>query len=459
MVYRIKKGLDVPLAGEPEPVVEAAPPVTRVALTAGEHHDLKPGVVVAEGDTVRLGQTVFFHKTYKEVRFVAPATGVVEKINRGKRRKLQSVVIRVEENERNDGEEPSLPALFEPCTIEQVRRMSREKVVSALTQGGLWPTLRTRPYSNIANPQSLPASIFVTAMDTRPLAAPAGMIIGEAGEAFNTGLHALTHLSNGQVYVCHAPGDTMPAFDGSRVRYVRFEGPHPAGLVGTHIHFIDPVTEGKEVWTINYADVIAIGSLLLKGQFPTERVVALTGPIAKRPRMLRTRVGACISELYADELLADAKEYRLISGSVLDGIEATGACDFLHRFSTQITALPLRPKRRLFGWIRPGLDLFSVANVLFSKLIPWRKFAFDCGYNGSARAIVPIGLYERVFPLETLPTQLLKALLVGDTGMAQQLGCLELDEEDLALCTYVCPGKHEFGPVLRSNLSHIEREG
>ncbi len=236
-----------------------------------------------------------------------------------------------------------------------------------------------------------------------------------------------------------------------------FAGPHPAGLPGTHIHFLDPVNATKSVWSINYQDVIAIGKLFTTGQLWTERVVALAGPVVEQPRLVRTRLGANLSELTAGELQPGSN--RVVSGSVLGGRTAQGAFAFLGRYHLQVSCLTEGNERELMHYLRAGVNKHSVMNIFVSKLMAAKKFAFSTSTNGSPRAMVPVGNYEAVMPLDILPTQLLRYLIVGDTEMAQKLGCLELDEEDLALCTYVCAGKYEYGPILRDNLARIEKEG
>ena len=454
MLYKVKKGLDVPITGAPTHTIDDAPPARRVALTTYEHIALKARLDVAVGDKVKRGQSLLTHKQFEGVHFLSPAGGVVREIVRGERRRLLSIIIETDESDNES------PRIVEPVAPEAINGLSRDAVVKSVLNGGLWSALRTRPYSKIPDPQSVPNAIFVAAMDTRPLAVPAGMIIQEHQQAFRLGLEVLAHISGGTVHVCHSPVDEMPSVSDERIQYSQFEGPHPAGLPGTHIHFIQPLAADKVVWTINYADTIAIGQLFLSGEYPTERIVSLAGPSVTNPRLLRTRIGACIDELCNGELrMEDGDENRIVIGSVMDGYESTAETGFLSRFALQVSALPVHPERKFMAWVRPGLDLYSVSNTLFSKLMPARKFAFNCGYNGSARNIVPIGLYERVYPLMPMATQLLKSLLVADTDTAKDLGCLELDEEDLAICSYVCPGKNDFGPALRRSLELLEKNG
>lgn len=304
---------------------------------------------------------------------------------------------------------------------------------------------------------SVPAAIFVTAIDTNPLAADPQPIILAQREAFDAGLTLLTRLTDGKVHVCQASGGKLGGHPVGQVTFNQFAGPHPAGLVGTHIHFLEPVSLKKQVWHLNYQDVIAVGKLFLEGELSSERIVALGGPQVKEPRLLKTCSGASLDELLADELLDD--ENRVISGSVLSGTHAQGPHAFLGRFHLQISVVKEGREKELFGWVMPGKDKFSITRTTLGHFMKRKLFNFSTDTNGGERAMVPIGNYERVMPLDILPTMLLRDLLAGDTDSAQALGCLELDEEDLALCTYVCPGKYEYGPALRSVLTQIEQEG
>ncbi|MEE3259303.1 MAG: Na(+)-translocating NADH-quinone reductase subunit A [Candidatus Latescibacterota bacterium] len=441
----IKKGLNLPITGAPAQEIEAGLAVGQVAVVGPDYIGMRPMMAVGEGDQVKKGQLLFEDKKTPGVRYTAPASGKVAAVNRGAKRSLLSVVIDVE------GDEEECFDLFATDAPDQ---LSREQVRDGLVASGLWPALRTRPYSKVPAPESAPHSIFVTAIDTNPLAADPQVVLQGREEDFARGLKILGKLTDGSVYVCTAPGGGIPA-DGADA--VEFAGPHPAGLPGTHIHFLDPVGAAKVVWYIGYQDVVACGVLFATGSLWTERIVALGGPQVEKPRLLRTRLGACLSELTAGQLKEG--ENRVISGSVLAGRAGTGPVDFLGRYHSQVAVLAEGREREFLGWQKPGFDKFSVKNVFASKLKPGRFFDFTTSVEGSDRAMVPIGSYEQVMPLDIIPTFLLRALIVEDTDRAQALGCLELDEEDLGLCTFVCPGKYEYGPMLRQNLDRIEREG
>ncbi|MEE9603441.1 MAG: NADH:ubiquinone reductase (Na(+)-transporting) subunit A, partial [Thermoguttaceae bacterium] len=338
----------------------------------------------------------------------------------------------------------------------ELATLRRDQVTETLLASGLWTALRTRPYSKVPDPESTPRSLFVTAMDTNPLATRPEVVIAEYPEAIVNGLTVLSHLTEGPVFLCKAPYVELPEAESPKISVAEFAGPHPSGLVGTHIHVLDPVGPARSVWHLGYQDVIAIGKLFTTGRLWTERIVALGGPVVKRPRLIRARLGADTGELVRGEL--ENVEARIISGSVLSGRWARKPENYLGRFHTQISAVA---EAQLEDGARTtGKDAaFSIHNLFVTGQPAMRQFSLTSALHGRSTAMVPLGEFERVMPLDILPTQLLRTLLYGDTEMAQALGCLELDEEDLALCTFVCPGKLNYGPLLRAALTQIEKEG
>ncbi|MFT6351967.1 MAG: Na+-transporting NADH:ubiquinone oxidoreductase subunit A [Neptuniibacter pectenicola] len=443
-MIKIKQGLDLPITGAPEQSIKDGPAVNSVAIVGFDYVGMKPTMAVKVGDRVKLGQVIFSDKKTEGVNYTAPGAGVVKAINRGDRRVLQSVEIEL------DGDDA---VEFNKYSAGELSGLTREQVEESLIASGLWTALRTRPFSRVPQPGSTPNSIFVTAMDTNPLAADPVVVIAEQKEAFSQGLEVLTCLA-ATVYLCKASGADIPTADGVTVE--EFEGCHPAGNAGTHIHFLDPVSQHKTVWTIGYQDVIAVGKLFTEGKLFTDRVVSVAGPRAASPSLLRTRLGASFSELLNGAEIGTNN--RVISGSVWSGRAAAGPTAFLSRYANQVTILEEGDKREFMGWVVPGTNKFSVLNLFASALNRSKKFDFTTTTNGSERAMVPVGQFEKLMPLDILPTQLLRALVTGDIVHAMELGCLELDEEDLALCTFACPGKYEYGPILRDNLTRIERE-
>lgn len=447
-MIKITKGLDLPIAGLPDGQRIDDVTVTRVAVKGEEYIGLRPSMAVKEGDRVAKGQLLFEDKKIPGVRFTAPASGIVSAIHRGERRVLQSVVIDIEGDDA---------VAFNAYAPDELATLPRETVTEQLIESGLWTAMRTRPFSKTPAPGTEPAAIFVTAMDTNPLAADPQPIILAQRDAFNAGLTVLTRLTDGRVHVCQGSGGKLGGHPQGQVTFNQFAGPHPAGLVGTHIHFLEPVSLNKQVWHLNYQDVIAYGKLFLDGVLWTERIIALGGPQVKQPRLLRTRLGADLDALLVGEL--HDGENRVISGSVLNGTQAVGPHAFLGRFHLQVSVVKEGRDKELLGWVAPGRDKFSITRTTLGHFLKKKLFNLSTDTHGGERAMVPIGSYERVMPLDILPTVLLRDLLAGDTDSAQALGCLELDEEDLALCTYVCPGKYEYGPVLRHVLTQIEQEG
>ena len=443
----IKKGLDLPIAGTPSQVINDGKSITKVALLGEEYVGMRPTMHARVGDEVKKGQVLFADKKNPGVVFTSPASGKVIEVNRGAKRVLQSLVIEVAGNEQ---------ITFNSYEANQLAGLDRETVKAQLVESGSWTALRTRPFSKVPAIDSETQAIFVTAMDTNPLAAEPELIINEQSDAFVAGLDILSTLTNGKVYVCKK-GTSLPRSAQSNVEEHVFQGPHPAGLAGTHMHYLYPVNAENVAWSINYQDVIAFGKLFLTGELYTDRVVSLAGPVVNNPRLVRTQIGASLEELTDSELMPG--EVRVISGSVLTGTQATGPHAYLGRYHQQVSVLREGRDKELFGWAMPGKNKFSVTRSFLGHLFKGQLFNMTTTTNGSDRSMVPIGNYERVMPLDMEPTLLLRDLCAGDVDSAQALGALELDEEDLALCTFVCPGKYEYGQLLRECLDTIEKEG
>ena len=454
-LHTFRKGLRLPLAGAPAPEIEPAPVPRHVALLAADTVGLRPALRVDVGDDVRRGDLVYDDKAAPGVRYTAPAAGRVVAVNRGARRALQSVVIEMSRAER-EGRGPD-EASFRAFSGRHPSGMAADDVRELLLESGLWTALRARPFGRVADPAVRPHSIFVTATDTQPHAPPSAALPGD-GEPFERGVAALCRLTDGPVFVCTDAQTDVRLPAGDQVRHERFSGPHPAGSVGLHIHTLAPVGRGRTVWHAGAQDVAAIGTLFRTGALDVTRVVALGGPPVRRPRLLRTRLGAALDDLVRGEF--EDGETRVISGSVLAGRGAAGPVHgYLGRYHQQVAALAEDRERAFLGWLGPGFRKFSAIRTFVSGWLPARALPLTTSTNGSPRAIVPIGMFEQVMPLDLMATPLLRALVMGDVDRAEELGCLELDEEDLALCTFVCAGKNDYGPHLRQVLDTIEREG
>jgi len=446
-VHRIRRGLRLPVSGSPDLPIRGPVKVGKVGVLPDDYPGLRPRLLVDEGSRVRRGQCLFEDRNLPLVRVTSPASGRVVEVVRGPRRALSSVIVEVHEAE---GEEVEAP------TFDGGDTRSREQIVALLCESGLWTALRTRPFSRVPAPDAVPFAMFVTAIDTQPLAPDPQVVIDAAPEDFRAGLLAVCELTEGETYLCVAPGSRVADVD-APVEIEAFDGPHPAGLVGLHIHRLAPVSRQRVVWSVGYQDVIAIGRLLRTGSLDPERVISIAGPAVAHPRLVRTRLGASLPELTAADDF-DA-EVRLISGSMLSGKSMTKAhYGYLGRYDNQLTVLREHREREFLGWLKPGLRKPSLLPVFLSRWIGSRV-DWSTTLSGAPRAMVPIGAYERVMPMDILPTFLLRALLVGDLERAEELGCLELDEEDLSLCSFVCPSKHDFGPILRQSLELLEKEG
>ncbi|WP_127713955.1 Na(+)-translocating NADH-quinone reductase subunit A [Halobacteriovorax sp. HLS] len=446
-MIRIKKGLDVPISGAPKQTIEAGPQVKRVAITGPDYVGMKPSMKVQIGDTVKIGQVLFECKKNEGLLYTSPANGKVVEINRGAKRAFQTIVIEVSGHDQLE---------FSSFKSKNVSELTFDDVKNLLVESGLWTALRMRPFSKVALLSDKPSAVFINAMDTNPLAANPDQVIGQYADDFKTGVEVLSKLTEGKTYVCKAAGSKVQA--PANVVTEEFSGPHPAGLVGTHIHFLSPVHADKAVWHANYQDVIAVGKLFTTGKLWTDRVISVAGPKAKNPRLLTTTMGAHILDLVASE--TGDGELRIISGSVLNGRKVEDSFLYLGRYHNQVSILAEGREREFLGWQMPGLNKFSIKRTFVSSLFgSSKRFDMNTTTHGSLRAMVPVGMYEKLVPLDVLPTQLIRSLLTRDTDLAQQLGCLELDEEDLALCTFASVGKKDFGPILRENLTTIEKEG
>ncbi len=456
-LYKTKRGLRLPITGEPVQEIERAAPPRRVAILAADYVGMRPTMHVKVGEDVRRGQLLFDDKKTPGVRYTAPAAGRVVAIHRGARRAFQSLVIETSRSEIEGRAGGPDSVSFKAYRNTPSSQLKRDEARALLLESGLWTALRARPFGRVADPETTPHSIFVTAVDSSPLALDVGAVMAGESERFQLGLTVLSTLTEGDVFVCTDADTDVAIPNDARIRHERFSGVHPSGTVGFHIHTLAPVSRERFVWHIGFQDVIAVGHLFASGTLHVDRVVALSGPAAERPRLLRTRLGASVDELVAGE--SNAEDLRAVSGSVLAGRRAMGEVHgFLGRYHQQISLLAEDRERRFLGWLAPGTDRFSVTNLFASRLLPGKKFDMTTTSYGSHRAIMPLGAYERVMAFDIMATPLLRSLLMRDVETAEKLGVLELEEEDVALCTFVDTGKNDFGRCLREVLTIIEKE-
>lgn len=450
-VIKIKKGLNLPITGSLPKIenISETKKVTKVALLGDDYIGMKPSFEVKEGDVVKLGQLLFNDKKTPGVKYTAPAAGKVVEINRGEKRKFLSIVIQIEGNDE---------ITFENFSEGNLLELGREKVQKVLIDSGMWTSIKSRPFGKVAAPRTTPHSIFVNLMDTSPLAPPMDLILKGNENHLVNGVKVLRNLTEGKIFICKSPKLSLNNFEIKNTEIHDFDGPHPAGLVGTHIHMLDPVSRNKTVWYIGLQDVIAIGKLFTSGKLDFERVISIAGPGAKNPKVVKTRMGASISEIINGETISG--EIRPIAGSVLNGYDASQeGYGYLGKFHQTVSLIAEGTERKFLGWLLPGSNVFSITNAFLAAMFKGKKFNLTTSTNGNERAMVPIGNYEQVTPLDIVPTYLLRALAVDDVEEAEKLGCLEIEEEDLALCTVVCSSKIDHGKNLRRNLTLIEKEG
>ncbi len=444
--FKLKKGLDLPILGIPKQVINDIEHPRTVAVLGPEYNGLKPKMLINVGDSVVRGTPLFCHKDHQEILYVSPCKGKVSEINRGEKRVLLSVVIEVEDFAHKG---------IAITKLHSKIKNKNEFIKNCLLDSGLWTSFLTRPYSKVPASDSKPSSIFVTAMDTEPLCPDAELIINNDLKAFNEGVKKISSLTDGKVFICKKENSSIKS---SEFETCEFAGPHPAGLPGTHMHFLDPPSSDKTVWSIGYQDVIAIGKLFSTGFINIDRIVSIAGPLANNPRLVKTVLGASLDDILEGEY-PKTENCRVISGSVLSGFHAVDDLAYLGKYSRQITIIKEDKEKHFFGWIKPQPSKFSVMPVLLSAFSFFKLFNLTSNLNGGRRAMVPTGIFETLMPQDLLPTQLLRSLLVMDTDVAQSLGALELDEEDVALCTFACPAKYEYGVALRESLQKIEKEG
>ena len=452
----IKKGLDLPITGQPTQEISGNPSITKVAILGHDYPTMKPRMHVKVGDQVKRGQLLFEDRKSEGVHFTAPGAGEVVAIHRGDKRAFQSLVIALSES--GDAQAAD-QVTFSAYQGKNASDMTGEEVRALLSESGLWTALRMRPHGRVPSISEPCHAVFVTATDTNPLAPSINAIVAGKEAHLKTGLEALKKLTDGSLFLCVGPDWSIDVSGAGGVEVETFSGPHPSGLAGTHIHTLAPVSRERFAFHLGVQDAIAIGELISTGILNPGRVVALAGPIVKSPRLLQTRLGASIGEMTAGEI-QDGPEARTISGSVLFGHQVTSeAFDYLNRYDQQISVLAEDRERVFMGWLGPGFSQFSTIRAFASKWLPKKDWDMTTNTNGSHRAMVPIGMYERLMPLDVMPTFLLRALLVDDVENAEKLGCLELLEEDLGLCSFVSPGKEDYGSALRRVLTNIWQEG
>jgi Na+-transporting NADH:ubiquinone oxidoreductase subunit A len=445
-VYKIRKGLTINLAGKAEKFFGKPNPSELYALKPGDFHGLVPKLEVKEGTLVKAGTTLFIDKNQPAIRFTSPVSGKVVSVNRGERRVILEVVVKA------DGTNE-----YETFRAGDPLQMSREEIIDNLLLSGLWPTIRQRPYNVVAHPKDTPKSVFISAFDTAPLAPDYDFIVQGAEADFQTGINALSRLTAGTVHVNVTDEyPASPAF--TRVQQAQtnyFRGPHPTGNVSVQIQQLDPINKGEKIWVVGPQDVIMIGRLFSKGIYDASKLVALTGSEVIQPRYYRIISGVSIRSLVDGNVQPTL--HRYISGNPLTGTRVAHG-GFLGYYDAQVTVLPEGDHYEFFGWALPGFGKYSFSRSYWSWLSPDRSYRIDTNLHGGHRAFVLTGIYEKVFPFNIYPMQLLKAILAEDVDQMERLGIYEVVEEDFALCEFVCPSKTEMQVLVRKGLDLMKQE-
>ncbi|MBI2968776.1 MAG: Na(+)-translocating NADH-quinone reductase subunit A [Bacteroidetes bacterium] len=445
-IISIKKGLNIPLEGEAEKISVSALLAESYALNPSDFYGLTPKLLVKEGDKVLAGTPLFYDKEQPKILFTAPVSGEVIEIKRGEKRKLLSVVILPDKENRHVEFRKGNPVQF-----------TTDEIINQLLESGIWPVIRQRPYSVIADPGSPPKAIFISAFDTNPLAPDYDFIVHGHGEEFQVGIDALAKIVSGKVHLNIPHGSTpskvFTKTTGAQINF--FSGPHPAGNVGVQINHIDPINKGEKVWYLSAQHVLTIGRLFLEGRYNSSKLIALTGPSVKNRKYFKIFSGACIRNL--PELDRSSFEVRFISGNALTGHTVTPG-GWIGFYDDQLTLVPEGDRQEFMGWMMPGFDKFSFSKTFFSSLLPGKKYKLDTNTHGEDRPFVVTGQYEDVFPMDIYPQHLIKAILIKDLELMENLGIYEVDPEDFALCEFACTSKMNLQKIVREGLDYVRKE-
>lgn len=444
---KIRRGLNLRLEGEAEKITTVQDHIDTVCISPTDFHLLTPKLLVQVGDEVKAGTPLFFVKEHPQVKVVSPVSGEVVEIIRGEKRRILGIKILADKS-----------ITYQKFPPFDYQNAPREELIARLCEMGLWPFFKQRPFDVVANPQLVPKAIVVSAFDTAPLAPDMDFIVHGSGTEFQAGLDILTRLTPGKVHLnVHETRTRSEIFlQARRVTINTFSGPHPASNPGVQIHHLDPINKGEVVWMLSVPDVLCIGRSVLENQFVGTRVVALTGSEMLKRRYVKTVIGAPLKPLLAGNI-THPDSTRIISGNVLTGSLA-GPEGYLGYYHYQVTAIPEVQEPEFLGWIAPGFRKFSISHSYFSWLMPRKKYILDSGLQGERRPFVVTGEYEKVFPMDIYPVQLIKAILANDLEQMEALGAYEVAPEDFALCEFVCTSKIPVQNIIRQGLDTLMKE-
>jgi len=447
---KIKKGFDINLKGKAEKKIAESPQPETFAIKPTDFPGItRPKLLVNEGDTVKAGTPVMFDKMMGGIMYCSPVSGEVVEIKRGAKRKILEVKILADK--KVEYEE------FKKYSVSDIANVSQEEAIETLKKSGVWPNIIQRPFGIVANPEDIPRSIFISTFDSHPLAPDYDFLFKDQEANFQAGVDILKKLTPGKIHVgLNGNAEVSKVFAHTKeVEIHKVTGKHPAGNVGTLIHYVDPINKGDMVWTLNPFGVIQIGKLFLEGKYDCEKIIALAGSEVRHPQYYKTYTGSCINKFVENNLTDEHTRY--ISGNVLTG-EKISKDGYLGFYDHLITVIPEGDKFEMFGWLLPTFKKLSFHRALglTSFLTPKKEYKLSTNTNGEKRAFVQTGMFERVTPLHVLPTYLIKAILAEDFDEMEELGIYEVIEEDLALCEFIDVSKHDVQKILREGIDLIK---
>lgn len=445
-VIKIKRGVDIKLVGDAEKQYAKKLPVETIAVKPEDFHGVRMKLALKEGDEVKAGSPILFDRDNEQIKFCSPVSGEIAQIVRGEKRRILEV--RVLADKEID---------YLDFGAADPKELDRDQIIEKLTASGCWPLIKQRPYNVIASLEKKPKAIFISGFDSSPLAPDLSFLLDGEDEAFQAGINALSKLTDGDIHLgLHNEMAAPSAFKNVEgVKFHRFTGPHPAGVVGVQIHHISPINKGETVWTLTPEHVVILGRLFLTGKFDARINIALAGSEVKDRKYHQTIMGAAVKH-YVEKNLSDKKN-RIISGNVLTGKQITEE-GYLGCFERQITVIPEGDEPEFFGWVIPKTDKFSISRTLPAWMMPNKKYELNANLHGEERAFVVTGQYERVFPFDIYPVQLLKSIMINDIEAMENLGIYEVVEEDFALCEVVCTSKIPVQETVRRGLDVMKTE-
>lgn len=449
-VFRIKRGLDIPISGKPQKEIIKIENQSVFKIHPVGIKGLKPKLLVKEGDQVKIGTPLLYNKLLEKVKFVAPACGIVKSIIYGPRRVINEISI-----EQSSGSEEYIE--FESYNENQILEISRDEVKKLLLKSGTWTYIRQRPFSKLADPDDVPKSIFISGFNTAPLTPELEFIFKHDNSGFQAGINAFSRLTDGKIHLSVIDKSENLFSSLTNVEFHTFKGPHPAGNIGIQIHHIDPLNLGEKVWYVDFQDVCAIGNLFLTGKFHTTKFITVGGSGVKNPTYIKTRRCVQIGSILHDNIVKNEKT-RIISGDILTG-KTSSFENGIGYYHQSITVIQEGGNRHFLGWVSLGINHYSASNTFISKLLPEKEYSFNTMMKGDNRAIIPFGYWESVLPMDLIPNYLIRSILAKDIEEMEKLGIYECDEEDFALCSFVCQSKFPVHQIIRDGLELLEAEG